>query len=65
VVAELTNDSIGYQPTRRGFELQGYETVVGANLVSMDGIETIVDTATAMLDELWRANGGINYDARS
>jgi neutral ceramidase len=55
VVAELTNDSIGYQPTRRAFELQGYETLVGANQISMEGIETIVDTATALLNSLWQA----------
>jgi neutral ceramidase len=55
VVAELTNDLIMYQPTRRGFELQGYETLVGPNRVTMEGIETIVDTAAELLDELWQA----------
>ncbi|MCC6456956.1 MAG: neutral/alkaline non-lysosomal ceramidase N-terminal domain-containing protein [Caldilineaceae bacterium] len=55
VVAELTNDSIAYQPTRRAFELQGYETLVGANVISVEGIETIVDTASALLSELWQA----------
>jgi neutral ceramidase len=55
VVAELTNDLIMYQPTRRAFELQGYETLVGPNRVSMEGIELIVDTAAELLDELWRA----------
>jgi neutral ceramidase len=54
-VAELTNDVIMYQPTRRAFELQGYETLVGSYLVSIEGIETIVDTATALLHELWEA----------
>jgi len=57
VVAELTNDAVGYQPTRRGFELEGYETLVGANRISPDGIETIVETATAMLDDLWHVSG--------
>jgi hypothetical protein len=54
-VAELTNDLIMYQPTRRGFELQGYETLVGPNRVAMEGIETIVNTAVELLDELWQA----------
>ncbi|MCC6456957.1 MAG: hypothetical protein IT328_18520 [Caldilineaceae bacterium] len=54
-VAELTNDLIMYQPTRRGFELQGYETLVGPNRVNMEGIEAIVDTAAELLDELWQA----------
>jgi neutral ceramidase len=53
-VAELTNDLIMYQPTRRGFELQGYETLVGPNRVAMEGIETIVNTASELLEELWQ-----------
>ncbi|NLE43812.1 MAG: hypothetical protein GX620_03740 [Chloroflexi bacterium] len=52
-VAELTNDIILYQPTREAFEQQGYETLVGANRVSIDGIEMIVDTAVELLEELW------------
>jgi hypothetical protein len=43
-----------YQPTRRGFELQGYETLVGPNRVAMEGIETIVNTASELLEELWQ-----------
>lgn len=54
VVAELTNDLIMYQPTRAAFEQQGYETLVGANLVAMTGIELIVDTAVDLLHELWQ-----------
>ncbi len=54
VVAELTNDSVMYQPTRRAFALQGYETLVGANRISLEGIEAIVETATALLNELWQ-----------
>jgi hypothetical protein len=54
-VAELTNDLIMYQPTRRGFELEGYETLVGPNRVSMEGVETIVNTAVELLDALWQA----------
>ncbi len=53
MVAELTNDLILYQPTREAFEQQGYETLVGANRVSIEGIERIVDTAVDLLGELW------------
>lgn len=54
-VAELTNDVILYQPTREAFEQQGYETLVGASRVSIDGIEEIVGTAVALLKELWES----------
>ena len=54
-VAELTNDIILYQPTREAFEQQGYETLVGANRVSMEGIEMIVNTAVELLNALWAA----------
>ncbi len=54
VVAELTNDLIMYQPTRRAFALQGYETLVGPNRVSIEGIEMIVNTASELLNELWQ-----------
>jgi neutral ceramidase len=53
VVAELTNDLIMYQPTREAFEQQGYETLVGPNRVSIEGIEALVDTAVELLQELW------------
>jgi hypothetical protein len=48
----LTNDLIMYQPTRQAFEQQGYETLVGANRVSPDGVEAIVNTAVDLLREL-------------
>ena len=53
IVCELTNDSIMYQPTHEAFEQQGYEALVGANLVSPEGIETLVDSAVELLEELW------------
>ena len=59
-VAELTNDVILYQPTRDAFEAQGYETLVGANRVSIDGIEEIVRTAVELLDELSTVRPGIS-----
>ena len=57
VVAELTNDLIMYQPTREAFEQQGYETLVGPNRVSIEGIESLVGTAIEMLTELRPADG--------
>jgi hypothetical protein len=58
VVAELTNDLIMYQPTREAFEQQGYETLVGPNRVSIEGIETLVETAVDLLHELWAQDAG-------
>lgn len=54
MVVELTNDLIMYQPTRAAFEQQGYETLVGANRVALEGVETIVDSAVDWLEQLWR-----------
>jgi hypothetical protein len=51
-VAELTNDLILYQPTRQAFEQEGYETLVGANRVTIEGIEKLVDTAVELLEQL-------------
>ena len=53
VVTELTNGLAMYQPTREAFEQQGYETLVGPNRVSAEGIEMLVDTAVELLDSLW------------
>ncbi len=58
VVTELTNDVIMYQPTREAFEQQGYETMVGANRVCIDGIEALVDTVVELLEELHQSEGG-------
>jgi len=58
VVAELTNDVILYQPTRQAFAQQGYETMVGANRVSIDGIESLVNTAVELLQQLHQSEGG-------
>jgi hypothetical protein len=54
VVAELTNDLIMYQPTSAAFAQQGYETLVGANRVSLEGVDVIVNTAVELLEELWQ-----------
>ena len=53
VLSELTNDWVGYEPTALAFQHEGYETLAGANFVSLEGIQTLVDTAVEMLNELW------------
>ena len=53
IVCELTNDAIGYEPTARAFEHEGYEALAGRNKVSFEGIETLVNTAVELLEELW------------
>jgi len=58
VVAELTNDLIMYQPTRDAFEQQGYETLVGPNRVSIEGIDLLVDSAVELLQTLWGRTKG-------
>jgi neutral ceramidase len=58
VVSELTNDLIMYQPTRDAFEQQGYETLVGPNRVSIEGIDLLVDSAVELLQTLWGRTKG-------
>ncbi len=53
IVSELTNDWIGYEPTALAFQHEGYETLVGVNFVSLEGIQTLVDTAVELLQQLW------------
>ncbi len=57
IVCELTNEWIGYEPTVQAFQHEGYETLVGVNFVSIEGIETLVDTAVELLEELWERDG--------
>jgi hypothetical protein len=57
IVSELTNDWIGYEPTAQAFGHEGYETLVGVNFVSLEGIQTLVDTAVELLQELWEEDG--------
>ena len=54
IVAELTNDWIGYEPTELAFQHEGYETLAGVDFVSREGIQTLVDTAVELLQELYR-----------
>jgi hypothetical protein len=52
ILTELTNDWIGYEPTELAFKHEGYETLAGANFVSLKGIQTLVDTAVELLEDL-------------
>jgi hypothetical protein len=54
IVSELANDWIGYEPTAQAFRHEGYETLAGVDFVSLEGIETLVDTAVELLQELWK-----------
>ena len=56
VIAELTNDWAWYLPTKEAFEQQVYETLVGANQIELEGVETLVDTAVDLLHALWHGD---------
>jgi len=56
IVSELTNDWIGYEPTALAFEHEGYETLAGVDFVSLAGIQTLVNTAVELLQELWHTH---------
>ncbi len=62
IVSELTNEWIGYEPTAQAFQHEGYETLVGVNFVSLKGIQTLVDTAVELLQELWEGDGRYHLD---
>lgn len=57
IVSELTNEWVGYEPTAQAFQHEGYEALVGVNFVSLEGIQTLVDTAVELLHELWDGDG--------
>lgn len=54
VLSELTNDWVGYEPTELAFQHEGYEALAGANFVSLEGIQKLVDTSVILLEQLWR-----------
>jgi hypothetical protein len=58
ILAELTNAWIGYEPSPLAFEHEGYETLAGANFVSLEGIQKLVDTSVDLLQELWKKDDG-------
>ena len=49
LVAELSNDAIGYLPTRESFPQGGYETTVGSTLYEPGAAERLVDSALRQL----------------
>jgi neutral ceramidase len=57
IMCELTNDWVGYEPTAQAFQHEGYEPLAGVNFVSLDGIQTLVDTAVELLQVLWEGDG--------
>jgi hypothetical protein len=54
ILSELTNDWVGYEPTELAFQHQGYEALAGANFVSLEGIQKLVDTSVDLLEQLWK-----------
>jgi hypothetical protein len=56
-LSELTNHWVGYEPTEQAFRHEGYETLAGANFVSLKGIQTLVDTAVEMREDLKKRDG--------
>jgi hypothetical protein len=55
VIAELSNDWIGYTPDQEAFALGGYQTWTGLHSYAEPGTgERIVDQAVAMLEEVAR-----------
>jgi len=62
IVSTLTNEWVGYEPTAQAFQHEGYETLVGVNFVSLKGIQTLVDTAVELLQELWEVDGRYHLD---
>lgn len=57
IMCELTNEWIGYEPTAQAFQNEGYEALAGVNFVSLEGIQTLVDTAVELLQGLWDEDG--------
>jgi len=57
IVSELTNEWIGYEPTALAVQHEGYETLAGVDFVSLEGIQTLVNTAVNLLEELWKEGG--------
>ena len=60
ILCELTNDWVGYEPTELAFQHEGYETLAGANFVSPEGIQKLVDTSVELLQELRVKDRGKN-----
>lgn len=53
LVAELSNDAIGYVPVREAFDQGGYEPTVGSALFAPGSAERLADAAVAQLRSLF------------
>ena len=54
-MAGLSNDAIGYIPTRESFQQGGYEATVGSTVYEEDSAERLVNSAAEQLDRLFGA----------
>jgi neutral ceramidase len=54
-VLELTNDGLGYAPTRNAFRWGSYQTWVGSTLLALDAGERMAAAGLELLEELWQA----------
>lgn len=55
LVAELSNDAIGYVPPPEAFQQGGYEPTLGSTLFAEDSAERLLEAAVAQLDRLFGA----------
>lgn len=53
LVAGLSNDAIGYLPTRESFRQGGYETTEGSSLYEEDAAQRLVASAVSQLNRLF------------
>jgi hypothetical protein len=56
LVAGLSNDAIGYLPTRDAFEQGGYETASGSTFYQPGAAERLVESAVEQLDQLFSSD---------
>ncbi len=54
IIGEMTNAAFGYEPTAAGFRHGGYEALPTSCWVSLEGIQTLVNTAVDLLQKLWK-----------
>jgi len=52
IVVNLANDSIGYIPTRKGYEEGGYQTWIGACNVAPEAGEMIVEKSLSLIEKV-------------
>jgi len=57
LVAELSNDAVGYVPPREAFQQGGYEPTLGSATFAEDSAERLVESAVEQLTHLFVAKG--------